>query len=921
MSNRPPQSRNPLLAPEDSTGAGNERMWQLDVALAALAALLLYLIISRFSFDDPRVMYNGWTYMIAVPLITVGLSLCLRAFASRYLEKSVQLGFLFSVIVHLMLLILAFELVIFPHYFPEAFAGVKPERSPIRKMIPDYLFQKPDETENESPDWSKPVDAETTSRVVPQEERQLPPVKRSAPRMEMPQPNEPPTRERERFLMRREEPQPSIPKPADAPSKLARRRTRDDSLSTPISPTPEAPDVPLTTPTRDLSPAERSTPVSESRRSGESAPIAAAAAPQPKLESQQTPAMAMRSLTESRPRVGDSGLRRQSAQRQRRSRPAPAGSAPAPPTVAIARTDDASARMLAPIDTPLTRQSESLGAQISQQPQQAPTVSVESLSGNATGNLPQRRSNSAAAGMPNAPDNQSDRPRGRSRRGASRSRDQAIAGNAPNAGAIADMMAQLARQSETTGDAMASDRSERLEDDSKPTVEEAKAGLTPSVMDALAVAEPVFDLRTPEGVLGLANTPSTEIGIMPSNDPIESTSMDINRSTRSRRDVGGPVTPAGLSVAAVESFSRRVQRTNGGAAPAPAGMVGPATEEAIELGLAYLAASQNPDGSWSLQGHGEDVILQSDTAATGMCLLAFQGAGYTHRQHQYASTVAKALEFLKTNQRSNGDLYRRENTISDQNVGFYSHGIAALAICEAYGMTQDRDLSEPAQLSLDYIAATQHRTRGGWRYTPQVSSDTSVTGWMMMALKSGELSGLRVDPDTYAGIQRWLELSKASPNRRDLYVYNPFAPNTAAQGHGRKPTATMTSVGILMRMYSGWRRENPDMQAAADYILKFPPRVGTRRSPARDTYYWYYATQVMFHMGGDWWDRWNQSLNPILIDSQITEGPEAGSWDPEYPVPDRWSTHAGRLYVTTMNLLNLEVYYRHLPIYEETAGD
>jgi hypothetical protein len=45
----------------------------------------------------------------------------------------------------------------------------------------------------------------------------------------------------------------------------------------------------------------------------------------------------------------------------------------------------------------------------------------------------------------------------------------------------------------------------------------------------------------------------------------------------------------------------------------------------------------------------------------------------------------------------------------------------------------------------------------------------------------------------------------------------------------------------------------------------------------------------------------------------------AGSWEPAGAIPDRWSAHAGRLYVTTMNLLNLEVYYRHLPIYEETA--
>ena len=135
-----------------------------------------------------------------------------------------------------------------------------------------------------------------------------------------------------------------------------------------------------------------------------------------------------------------------------------------------------------------------------------------------------------------------------------------------------------------------------------------------------------------------------------------------------------------------------------------------------------------------LLGHGTGVSLHSDSAATGLCLLAFQGAGYTHKQHQHASTVSDGLDFLIRNQKTNGNLYRSENPVSDRNVAFYSHGIAALALCEAYGMTQDPELKEPAQRSLDFIANTQHYQRGGWRYSAQGSADTSVTGWMMMAL-------------------------------------------------------------------------------------------------------------------------------------------------------------------------------------------
>ena len=60
----------------------------------------------------------------------------------------------------------------------------------------------------------------------------------------------------------------------------------------------------------------------------------------------------------------------------------------------------------------------------------------------------------------------------------------------------------------------------------------------------------------------------------------------------------------------------------------------------------------------------------------------------------------------------------------------------------------------------------------------------------------------------------------------------------------------MTAAAALMRMYSGWTRENRELVSIADYLLDSPPQVGSLEIPKRDTYYWYYATQVMFHMGG-----------------------------------------------------------------------
>ncbi|NND99408.1 MAG: hypothetical protein HKN47_18980 [Pirellulaceae bacterium] len=893
-------------------------MWPLDVSLLALSSLVLYLIVTKLRFDDPRWLFNAWTYAVAVPVLAFVLAMVLRLIASRFIQKSIQLGFLFSVCLHLLLLILAINVVIFTTYLPQATKGDKPERSQVRRTVPEHVFQTPRETA-ETPDWSRPVEARTASRVIPREQRQLPPVERTEPRLEMPRPREvEPQQPIKKMLIQREQFTPSTPMPADAPSKLARRESQQNQPS-PTSQPIEIPQQNMqASKSADSSPLERQISPEQPRRSASrrapSLPQMTALAPSLSQQNiQSAPAAAARNRSDSLPMVGDAGVARQQRQRSRQSQVRPAGAAPTPPTMAVARETPDASNVISRVQTPLNRTGETSGAQLTAG--QTPSISTDMTAESATGGAEYSRSDlSALAGTPDVQAGDSPRSPGRSSR-VDRGQGFSPAGAPTSADAMA--VSSTGTTGTSTSDAL--DDRMGIMDIIRAENAAGQGGADSPTLAASGAPGMALDVLAETGPVGLAEMISPTAGVTTSDDQPEIAAFEISRAERPRRNVGGPATPAGAKVAAVESFSRRVMRTKGGPAAPTAGFAGPATEEAIELGLVYLASTQNEDGSWSLQGHGDDVVLQTDTAATGLCLLAFQGAGYTHLQHQHADTVSRALKFLIDNQRTNGNLYRSENELSDRNVALYSHGIAALAMSEAYGMTQDRQLRGPAQAALKYIVATQHRQRGGWRYAPQVSSDTSVTGWMMMSLKSGELSGLEVPQSAYDGIDTWLDLSQQSAERPDRYRYNPYAPDTPEQRHGKQPTPTMTAVGMLMRMYSGWRRDNEAMQSAADYLLEYPPQLGTPRLPKRDAYYWYYATQVMFHMGGEHWEQWNRYLNPLLLRGQVKEGPQAGSWDPRAPVPDRWSPHAGRLYVTTMNLLNLEVYYRHLPIYEETA--
>jgi hypothetical protein len=423
-----------------------------------------------------------------------------------------------------------------------------------------------------------------------------------------------------------------------------------------------------------------------------------------------------------------------------------------------------------------------------------------------------------------------------------------------------------------------------------------------------------------EGPAGLADRPSEYLGVMtrPASRDSEQIQPELDTRFRNSRFGGTPaVNPD--AVLAREAFRQRT----------PAAILNsaePTTEAAIHLGLEFLTRYQSPDGSWSLAGfdqeHPQHVSqLNSDTAGTGLALLAFQGAGYNHREFRYARQVKHGLKWLIENQQPNGCLYVPMDEKSNSSCRLYSHGIAALALTEAYGMTQDLQIKSAAQRALDYIAESQDSRKGGWRYfdTPNLrSTDTSVTGWMMMALQSGRLAGLDVDQKTFDGIEQWLD-SAAAPDDESQYRYSPFVVDSEGRSRqqGRKASPSMTSVGLLMRIYTGWDRNDPRLLDGATYLMQQQlPSDATPRQ--RDTYYWYYATQVLKYIDGPLWNKWDSQLRPLLIRSQIKTGDLAGSWHPYNPVPDRWGSFGGRLYVTTMNLLSLEVRHRMLPLYQKT---
>jgi hypothetical protein len=221
------------------------------------------------------------------------------------------------------------------------------------------------------------------------------------------------------------------------------------------------------------------------------------------------------------------------------------------------------------------------------------------------------------------------------------------------------------------------------------------------------------------------------------------------------------------------------------------------SEEAVMLGLAWLTQTQNADGSWSYdRGYTGD-----KAAATGMALLAFLGAGQSHKEGRYKQTVQAGLDWMVKNvdTAGNGRNAGKVDTITNM----YSQGIATLSLCEAYGMTRDRELKYPAQAAINYIQRSQ-AANGSWGYQSGNPGDTSIVGWQIQALHAARLTqDLEVDDKVIQKAIKFLDFVGKGSSQEGKSMYGYLSSDDAQPGTSR------TAIGLLCRYYvSDWRAEN-----------------------------------------------------------------------------------------------------------------
>jgi len=379
----------------------------------------------------------------------------------------------------------------------------------------------------------------------------------------------------------------------------------------------------------------------------------------------------------------------------------------------------------------------------------------------------------------------------------------------------------------------------------------------------------------------------------------------------------------------------------GGGRPAPEVFH---TEKAVLEGLRWLLRHQDENGSWSAATLREHCSAEApctpaeadrspayDPGLTGLALLTFLGHGLTQeskaiitdtamgRTHVTGEAVGRGLRWLIGEIGPDGSFENYAGSL-------YNEAIGALALAEAYGISGNKTLRQPAQRMIDHLVAAQKTNptgsgRWGWRYTPggDAVADMSVTGWVVMALKSARMSGLRVPQDALDGA---LQFSHWVTGEDGLVGYvDPAAAGQPVSGHDDHfdyHVGTMSALGMLTRAFVAHDIEDPFLELAAARIVQDLPAVGAE-GLSIDYYYWYYATLALNQLDGPdsprhtgrYWNPWNEAMQAALLGLQDSNAERdvcsRGGW----LRPDRWSYAGGPIYSTALNVLTLEVYYRY----------
>lgn len=313
--------------------------------------------------------------------------------------------------------------------------------------------------------------------------------------------------------------------------------------------------------------------------------------------------------------------------------------------------------------------------------------------------------------------------------------------------------------------------------------------------------------------------------------------------------------------------------------------------EIYDRGLQYLVNSQNEAGDWKNGG-------EQGPGVTGLCLMVFLASGEDPNFGLYSNNVRRAIRNMITGQDAGTGFYGGQG---NGHSSMYNHGFAMLAMAEAYGAVDDRNLwagNEANRRSIGQsleiavraaITSQKKNSFGGWRYSPDANdADTSVSGAVLVGLLAARNAGIEV-PDEVIDKSINYYTKMTSPSGQVGY----------SGGFGGFDES-IPRISIATLVYAVARRKDlPQFKATLGYLTQ---RLETSSQQHYAEYSRYYQAQALFQGDVDAWEKWNKLLVRQLKQSQAADGSIQGQF--------------GAAIGTSMSCLALALNYRFLPIYE-----
>ena len=297
-------------------------------------------------------------------------------------------------------------------------------------------------------------------------------------------------------------------------------------------------------------------------------------------------------------------------------------------------------------------------------------------------------------------------------------------------------------------------------------------------------------------------------------------------------------------------------------------------KQSITRGLEQLAKTQNTDGSW-----GEGNL----TAGAALGLMSFMLQGHIPGEGKYGKQTAKAIDFLLSVEKVGYFHHPKDR-------GMYEHGLALLALSEAWGQSKDKRI-RPALIRAVNVTLNAQGKDGGWRYAPNPpeSSDTSCSAMQLVALASAREAGIAVP-------QKRIQLAVDYLVACEVRSTGGFSYQTAGGAPMGGANLARTACCSLALMLSG-EHKHPATRGGVAYLGASPDSVFDSGS----NYYYahYYAAQVVYQSGDKHFNKWYPKISKALLAKQD----EDGSW--------------GTPINTGFAILTLGVPYRFLPIYQK----